>query len=272
MKVGVPTEIKPDENRVALVPAGVQALVQAGHTVLIQQGAGLGSGIADAEFAAAGARLVPDAAAVFGEAEMVVKVKEPLPEEFPLLREGQVLFGYLHLAADKRLTQGLLNQGVVGLAYETIMLPNRTLPLLTPMSEVAGRLAVQMGTRCLERRSGGRGLLLGGVPGVLPARVVVMGGGVVGTQAAKMAAGLGADVTIMDISLERLRYLADIFGHSAKTLAATVHAVAWAVAEADLVIGSVLVPGAAAPKLVTRAMVETMLTPPSQWAGWCTTA
>ncbi len=233
-------------------------MVDAGHQVLIEDGAGLGSGITNEEYVAAGATIVPTAEDVYGRADMIIKVKEPLPAEYDLLREGQILYTYLHLAPAPELTAALLRQKVIGIAYETIELEDGSLPLLTPMSEVAGRLSVQVGARCLQKDMGGRGVLLGGVPGTLPGKVAIVGGGTVGTNAAKMAVGLGADVTILDINLDRLRYLDDIFGGRVKTLASGVHTITEAVREADLVIGAVLVTGAKAPKLITREMLKDM--------------
>ncbi|HEY8370883.1 MAG TPA: alanine dehydrogenase [Thermodesulfobacteriota bacterium] len=258
MLIGVPAEVKPHEYRVALVPSGVRALVESGHRVIVQAGAGRGSGIDDADYARAGARIAPDAAAVFGEADLVVKVKEPQPEEWPLLREGQLLFAYLHLAPDPRLARALLDRKVIGIAYETIELPDRSLPLLTPMSEVAGRMSIQAGARALENVSGGRGVLLSGVPGVEPAKVVVLGGGVVGSNAARVAAGMGADVTILDVNVQRLRDLDNLFGGRVRTVASNRYSVEAALAEADLVIGAVLVVGARTPRLVTRQMLRLM--------------
>jgi alanine dehydrogenase len=258
MLIGVPTEVKTREYRVALVPAGVRSLVEAGHRVVVQAGAGEGSGIDDAAYQRAGARLAADAAAVFGEADLIVKVKEPQPQEWPLLREGQILFTYLHLAADAKLTRGLLERRIVGIAYETIELADRSLPLLTPMSEVAGRMSIQAGANALEKARGGRGVLLSGVPGVAPGNVVVVGGGVVGTNAARVAAGMGADVTILDLNLARLRELDDLFGGRVKTVASNPYNLEAAVAEADLVVGAVLVVGAKAPRLIARAMLSRM--------------
>jgi alanine dehydrogenase len=257
VRIGVPTEIKNNENRVALTPAGAMALVRAGHTVLVQQGAGLGSGMTDEEYAQAGARIVPTAADAWA-CEMVVKVKEPLPAEYGFLRGDLVLFTYLHLAADAQLTKALLDSGVTGVAYETIQLPDGSLPLLTPMSEIAGRMSVQAGAKYLEKPHGGRGVLLGGVPGVPPADVVVIGGGVSGTHAAKMALGLGAQVQVLDINLDRLRYLDDVLHGRFITQMSSPLNVARAVAAADLVIGAVLIAGARAPRLVTREMVASM--------------
>jgi alanine dehydrogenase len=258
MIIGVPKEIKNQEYRVAMVPAGVRSLVDDGHRVLVQSSAGEGSGIADDEYQAAGAELRPTAEAVFAEAEMIVKVKEPLPQEYQLLREGQLLFTYLHLAPDPKLTRALLERKIVGIAYETVQAENGSLPLLTPMSEVAGKLSVQIGAHWLEKENGGSGVLLGGVPGTPPAKVAIVGGGTVGTNAAKVALGMGAEVTILDINLDRLRYLADVFGSSIRLLASNAHNVEEAVAEADLVVGSLLIPGAKAKKVVTKAMIAKM--------------
>lgn len=258
MIVGVPKEVKDNENRVGATPGSAGDYIHAGHTVLIQRGAGDGSGFTDAEYEVAGCEMVDTAEEIWGRAEMIVKVKEPIAQEYPLMREGQILFTYLHLAADEPLTNELVNRGVQAIAYETVQLPNRSLPLLTPMSEVAGRMSVQVGARFLEKPEGGKGVLLGGIPGVYPANVVVIGGGVVGTSAAKMALGLGADVTVIDVNVDRLRYLDDVLDGRIHTLASTKQNIGHAVANADLVIGSVLVPGARAPKLVTAEMVETM--------------
>lgn len=258
MIIGVPTEVKNNENRVALTPAGTLALVQSGHTVLVQKGAGEGSGIFDSEYIAAGATMVDTAADAWGRAEMVVKVKEPIPQEYGFLRKDLVLFTYLHLAASAELTDALLKSGITGIAYETIQLPDRSLPLLTPMSEIAGRMSVQAGAFYLEKPNGGRGVLLGGVPGVPPADVVVIGGGVSGTHAAKMALGLGAQVQILDVNLDRLRYLEDVLHGRVITQMSSPMNIARAVAAADLVIGAVLIPGAKAPHLVTAEMVKSM--------------
>lgn len=257
MKVGVPTEIKTDENRVSMTPAGASALVSAGHEVLVQSGAGMGSGLTDADYQAQGARILPDAASVWAEADMIVKVKEPLPAEYPLMREEQIIFTYLHLAAEPELTEALIKSKSHAIAYETVEV-GRTLPLLTPMSEIAGRMSVQVGSHFLEKRQGGKGVLLGGVPGVAQAEVVVVGGGMVGTNAARIAMGLGAKVTVMDINLDRLRYLDEVYGARLQTMASNPFNVAEAVKKADLVIGAVLVPGARAPKLVSEEMVATM--------------
>ena len=258
MKIGVPKEIKTHEYRVGLTPAGVRELVQHGHQVIVEHDAGSGIGCGDQAYGAAGATIVPTAGEVFASAALVVKVKEPQPAEIPLLRQDQMLFTYLHLAADERQTQGLIRSGATCVAYETVTDRTGALPLLAPMSEVAGRMAVQVGAHCLEREQGGAGILLGGVPGVPPANVVVLGGGVSGTNAARMAVGLEASVTIIDRSLPRLKELDLQFGPRATTMFATVEAIEHAVLVADLVIGAVLVPGAAAPKLVTRAMVRRM--------------
>jgi alanine dehydrogenase len=258
VKIGVPKEIKTHEYRVGLTPAGTRELTQHGHKVLVQQGAAAGIGISDEAYRAAGAEIAPDAAAVFAGADLVVKVKEPQPEEIARLREGQVLFTYLHLAADKAQTEGLMRSGATCIAYETVTDARGGLPLLAPMSEVAGRMSVQVGAHCLEREQGGAGILLGGVPGVPPGRVVVIGGGVAGTNAARMAVGLEASVLILDRSLPRLKELDLQFGPRATTEFATAAAIENAVVGADLVIGAVLVPGAAAPKLVSRAMLKRM--------------
>jgi alanine dehydrogenase len=258
MRIGCPREIKPQENRAGLTPPAVRELVVHGHEVVVQADAGAGIGCDDAQYQAAGARIAPDAATVFGEAEMIVKVKEPQPQECRMLRAGQVLFTYLHLAPDREQTLGLLRSGCTAIAYETITDAHGRLPLLAPMSEVAGRMSVQVGAVALQKANGGRGVLLGGVPGVAPGRVAVLGGGVVGTHAAKMAVGLGAEVTVLDRSLPRLRELDDLFGGRVRLLYASAHEVEAAALEADLVIGAVLVPGAAAPKLLSRAQIARM--------------
>ncbi|MDR3530740.1 MAG: alanine dehydrogenase [Rhodopila sp.] len=258
MRIGVPKEIKSHEYRVGLTPAGVRELVQLGHQVVVQHDAGVGIGLVDDSYRAAGATVLDTPSEVFAAAELIVKVKEPQPAEIEMLRRGQVLFTYLHLAADKAQTQGLLRSGATCIAYETVIDRVGALPLLAPMSEVAGRMAVQVGAHCLEREQGGAGILLGAVPGVPPAKVVVLGGGVAGTNAARMAVGLEASVTIIDKSLPRLKELDLQFGPRATTLFATTESIEHAVLAADLVIGAVLVPGAAAPKLVTRAMVQRM--------------
>lgn len=258
MLIGVPKEIKVHEYRVGLTPAGVRELTAHGHQVLIQASAGLGIGIADAQYVAAGASIVDTAAEVFARSEMVIKVKEPQPVECAMLREGQVLFTYLHLAPDPAQTQGLIDSGCVAIAYETVTDGRGGLPLLAPMSEVAGRMSIQAGAHALEKAQGGTGVLLGGVPGVAPADVVVIGGGVVGYNAARLAVGMGARVTILDRSLPRLAWLDTTFDGRLTTLYSTADALETAVIHADLVIGAVLVPGAAAPKLVTRAMLKRM--------------
>jgi alanine dehydrogenase len=258
MVVGVPKEVKNHEYRVAMVPAGVKSLVRDGHTVLIQASAGEGSGISDAEYAAAGAQIRPTAEEVFAESDMIVKVKEPLPQEYPLLRDDQVLFTYLHLAPAPELTKALLGCGVTGIAYETCQLANGSLPLLTPMSEVAGRLSVQVGAHWLQKENGGSGVLLGGVPGTPPANVTIVGGGTVGTNAAKMALGMGAHVTILDVSLDRLRYLEDVLSGRITLLASNELNVEKAVTDSDVVIGALLVPGAKAKKVVTKEHMATM--------------
>ncbi|MGG3018806.1 alanine dehydrogenase [Geobacillus stearothermophilus] len=257
MIIGVPKEIKNNENRVAITPAGVLSFVQAGHTVLIEKEAGVGSGFSNNDYARAGAQIIERAEDVWAQADMVMKVKEPLPSEYRFFRPGLVLFTYLHLAADPELTRALKESGVIAIAYETVQV-GRTLPLLTPMSEVAGRMAAQIGAQFLEKPYGGKGILLGGVPGVARGKVVIIGGGVVGTNAAKVAVGLGADVTIIDLNADRLRELDDIFGNQITTLMSNPMNIAEAVAEADLVIGAVLIPGARAPKLVTEDMVKAM--------------
>ncbi len=258
MIVGVPKEIKDNENRVAMTPAGVTAFVKAGHRVIIQESAGIGSGITDQEYTQAGATIYKSKERLFGDAEMIVKVKEPLPEEYDLFKEGHLLYTYLHLAAEAELTQALVDKKVDGVAYETVQLADGSLPLLTPMSEVAGRMATQIGAHFLEKPQGGRGVLLGGIPGVPPATVAVIGGGVVGTNSAKMAIGMGADVTILDVSASRLRYLDDIFGNKITTMMSNSFNIAEAVKRADLLIGAVLIPGAKAPHLVSEEMVKTM--------------
>ena len=258
MKVGVPKEIKTHEYRVGLTPAGARELILHGHTVLMEQHAGIGIGCDDDAYRAAGATILPTPEEVFAQAELIVKVKEPQPAEIASLRRGQILFTYLHLAADKAQTEGLMRSGATCIAYETVTDRFGSLPLLAPMSEVAGRMAVQVGAHCLEREQGGAGILLGGVPGVPPAKVVVLGGGVAGTNAARMAVGLEASVTIIDRSIPRLKELDLQFGPRATTLFATAEAIERAALTADLVIGAVLVPGAAAPKLLTRDMVRRM--------------
>ncbi|OQP06729.1 alanine dehydrogenase [Geobacillus sp. 46C-IIa] len=257
MIIGVPKEIKNNENRVAITPAGVLSFVQAGHTVLIEKEAGIGSGFSNDDYARAGAQIIERAEDIWAQADMIMKVKEPLPSEYGYFRPGLILFTYLHLAAEPELARALKESGVIAIAYETVQV-GRTLPLLTPMSEVAGRMAAQIGAQFLEKPYGGKGILLGGVPGVARGKVAIIGGGVVGTNAAKVAVGLGADVTIIDLNADRLRELDDIFGHQITTLMSNPMNIAEAVAEADLVIGAVLIPGARAPKLVTEDMVKAM--------------
>jgi alanine dehydrogenase len=252
MIVGIPREIKADEYRVALLPVGAEELSAAGHTVLIESGAGQGSGIADAQYAAAGATIVARADEVWSRADLVVKVKEPQPSEWPLLRRGQMVFTYFHFAADEPLTRAILESGITAIAYETLRDARGTLPLLTPMSEVAGRMSIQEGAKYLERPQEGRGILLAGVPGVAPAEVVILGGGVVGSNAAKVAAGLGATVRILDVNVDRLRYLDDIMPPNVTTLYSDRHMILETIERADLVIGAVLVTGARAPRLVRR--------------------
>lgn len=258
MIVGLPKEVKDNEYRVGLVPAGVKALTSGGHRVLIEVKAGDGSGITDQEYVNAGGEIADSAEEVWSRADMVVKVKEPIASEYRFLREGLILFTYLHLAPARELTKALLDGGVTGVAYETITNDQGHLPLLTPMSEVAGRMSIQVGATYLEKINGGRGVLLGGVPGVAPGRVTIIGGGVVGINAAKIAVGFGASVIIIDRDLERLRFLDDIFGSRIRTLASNPYTIAESVAASDLVVGAVLVPGAAAPKLVTRGMLRDM--------------
>lgn len=258
MKIGCPTEIKPQEFRVGMTPDAAREAVNHGHTVYMQQGAGLGAGFTDADYQLAGAVVLDTADEIFAQSDMIVKVKEPQAAERKMLREGQLLFTYLHLAPDPAQTRDLLASGCSAIAYETVTDSHGGLPLLAPMSEVAGRLAPQVGAWTLQKANGGRGVLMGGVPGVAPAKVVVIGGGVVGTHAAKVAAGMGADVTVLDRSLNRLRYLDDVFGRSFKNRYATAGATAELVRDADLVIGAVLIPGAAAPKLVSRADLADM--------------
>ncbi|ADC51916.1 alanine dehydrogenase (stage V sporulation protein N) [Alkalihalophilus pseudofirmus OF4] len=257
MLIGVPMEIKNNENRVAMTPASVMTLVQAGHHVLIEKNAGIGSGFSDEQYVQAGAEIEADPAAIWEKADMIMKVKEPLPSEYAYFRKGLILFTYLHLAAEAELAKALVEKEVTAIAYETVQV-GRTLPLLTPMSEVAGRMASQIGAQFLEKPKGGKGILLSGVPGVKRGKVTVIGGGVVGTNAAKIAMGLGADVTIMDLSPERLRQLDDLYGTDIQTMMSNPLNIAEAVAESDLVIGAVLIPGAKAPKLVTEEMIKSM--------------
>ena len=258
MKVGIPKEIKDHEYRVGMIPAGVHALSQAGHEIYVQSSAGTGSGITDEEYIQAGAELVPDAATVFDRADMIIKVKEPVGPEYDLLKEGQLLYTYLHLAPIPELTQLLCDKRISGVAYETITDENGGLPLLTPMSEVAGRMAVLWGAYYLQGALGGRGTLLSGVPGVPPGDVVIIGGGIVGLNSAKMALGLGASVTILETNLERMRWLDNIFHGALTTLASNHHNLMAALSRADLLVGAVLIPGASAPKLVTRPMLKVM--------------
>lgn len=258
MKIGIPKEIKNNENRVAITPMGVGVLTKAGHTVLIETNAGIGSGFTDEMYKQMGAKILEKACDVFQEADMIMKVKEPIEPEYDYFKEGQILFAFLHLAPDPKQTRILLEKKVTGIAYETIELPDGSLPLLTPMSEIAGRMAVQVGTRYLEKPYGGKGVLLSGVPGVPPAHVVIIGGGTVGTNAAKIAVGMGARVTILDINNARLRYLEDIFGNRVETMMSNIYNVKEVVKTADLLIGAVLVPGAKAPCVVTEEMVKEM--------------
>jgi alanine dehydrogenase len=258
MRIGVPREIKVHEYRVGLVPAGVRELTAAGHEVLVEAGAGKGIGVDDAHYEACGAKVLGSAEQVFAGSDMIVKVKEPQPREYQMLRPGQVLFTYLHLAADREQALGLMKSGATAIAYETVTGRNNTLPLLTPMSEVAGRMSIQVGAGCLQKAQGGFGVLLGGVPGVPPAKVIILGGGVAGTHAAEMAVGLRADVTVVDRSVDRLRELSSIFGSSLRTAYSTADTIERLVLDADLVVGAVLIVGAAAPKLVTRDMVKRM--------------
>src|SRR6266849_5259568 len=258
MIVGVTKEIKTDEYRVAMIPVGVEELNRLGHRVLIQAGAGQGSGISDDQYASLGAEIVAEAADIWRRADIVVKVKEPLPEEWPLLRSGQIVFTYFHFAADEKLTRAVMLSGITAIAYETIRDARGQLPLLTPMSEVAGRMSIQEGAKFLERPFEGRGILLGGVPGVLPANVVILGGGIVGANAAKVAAGLGANVSILDINLDRLRYIDDVMPPNVTTLYSDRHNILDSLSRADLLIGAVLIPGAKAPYLVRHADLKKM--------------
>src|SRR6516165_8394017 len=258
MIVGVPKEIKTDEYRVAMIPVGVEELTRAGHRVVVQSGAGQGSGIPDDDYARHGAEVVAAEEEVWRRADMIVKVKEPLPPEWPLMRRGQVVFTYFHFAADEKLTRAVMQSGITAIAYETIRDARGQLPLLTPMSEVAGRMSIQEGAKFLERPFEGRGILLGGVPGVLPANVVILGGGVVGANAAKVAAGLGANVFLLDINLDRLRYLDDVMPPNMTTLYSDRHNILDSLTRADLLIGAVLIPGARAPYLVRREDLKRM--------------
>jgi len=258
MKIGIPKEIKTNENRISLVPAGAEALVSDGHTVIVETGAGLGSGFSDAQYLAAGAQIAEDADAVWAAADLIVKVKEPIEPEWKRIKPGQTIFTYFHFAASEQLTRAHMASGAVCIAYETVELPSRELPLLTPMSEVAGRMAVQEGAKYLEKLYGGRGILLGGVPGVPPAKVVILGGGVAGVNAAKMAAGMGAHVILLDVSLEKLRYLSDVMPANVQLIFSNRHNLLEQIANADLVIGAVLIHGAVAPKLIRREDLKTM--------------
>jgi alanine dehydrogenase len=258
MIIGVPKEIKNNENRVALTPAGTQELVKRGHTVYVQNTAGVGSGFSDEEYAKAGAKMIQNAAEVFSLAEMIIKVKEPIEQEYKLIKKDQLVFTYFHFASYEPLTKAMIQSGAVCLAYETVEREDRSLPLLIPMSEVAGRMSIQEGAKYLEKPLKGRGILLGGVPGVKPAKVLILGGGVVGTNAAKIAAGMGADVTIMDLNLTRLRYLDDVMPKNVHTMVSNEYSIREMVKDHDLIIGGVLVPGAKAPKLITRDMLKTM--------------
>ena len=258
MIVGIPKEIKNNENRVSMTPAGVRELVKRGHTVYVQHTAGENSGFPDAEYERAGAHILPTIEEVYAVAEMIVKVKEPIEPEYKLVRRGQLVFTYFHFACDRTLTEAMLQSGATCLAYETVVDKQGTLPLLIPMSEVAGRMSVQEGARFLEKPQGGKGILLGGVPGVKPAKVLVLGGGVVGTEAALMAAGLGADVTVCDISLPRLRHLAEFMPKNVKTMFSSTYNIEQELPTTDLVIGAVLIPGAKAPHLITREMLGMM--------------
>ena len=258
MIIGIPKEIKNNENRVGMTPAGVSELIRHGHTVYVQHTAGEGSGFPDADYENIGAKILPDIADVYAIADMIIKVKEPIAPEYPLIKEGQLLFTYFHFASDRTLTEAMIKTKATCIAYETVELPDRSLPLLIPMSEVAGRMSIQEGARFLEKPQGGKGILLGGVPGVKPATVLILGAGTVGTNAAKMAAGLGADVTITDINLKRLRQLDDILPKNVKTLYSTRHNIENELPTTDLVVGSVLIPGDKAPHLITRDMLKLM--------------
>ncbi|MGQ7868201.1 alanine dehydrogenase [Sunxiuqinia sp. sy24] len=258
MIIGVPKEIKNNENRVALTPAGTAELIKCGHEVYVQATAGIGNGFTDEAYLMAGAKLLPTIEEVYAIAEMIIKVKEPIESEYPLIKKGQILYTYFHFASSEVLTQAMIEREAICLAYETVELSDRSLPLLIPMSEVAGRMSVQEGAKYLEKTYGGYGVLLGGVPGVTPAKVLIIGGGIVGTEAAKMAAGLGADVTIMDVSLKRLRYLDDIMPANVNTMMSNEFNIREMVQSHILIIGAVLIPGAKAPKLITRDMLSTM--------------
>ncbi|WP_114751475.1 alanine dehydrogenase [Pleomorphovibrio marinus] len=259
MVIGIPREIKNNENRVALTPAGVKEFTKKGHEVFVQQNAGIDSGFSDELYEKAGAKILPTIEEVYATGEMIIKVKEPIDQEYGLIRENQLLFTYFHFASYEPLTMAMIASKAICLAYETVEKPDKSLPLLVPMSEVAGRMAVQKGANYLEKPLGGRGILLGGVPGTLPAKVIILGGGVVGTQAAWMAAGLGADVTIMDVSLPRMRYLSDVMPANVKTMMSNEFNIRKMITSADLIIGAVLIPGAKAPHLITRDMLKDML-------------
>ena len=258
MIIGVPKEIKNNENRVALTPAGAKELIKRGHQVYVQQTAGLGSGFSDEDYKAAGASMLPSIEATYQIAEMIMKVKEPIESEYSLIQPNQLLFTYFHFASYEPLTKAMVASKAICLAYETVEKADRSLPLLVPMSEVAGRMAIQKGANYLEKPLGGRGILLGGVPGVLPAKVLILGGGIVGTQAAWMAAGLGADVIIMDVSLPRMRYLADVMPANVKTMMSNEYNIREQIKQADLIVGAVLIPGAKAPHLITKDMLKDM--------------
>ncbi|NNE27058.1 MAG: alanine dehydrogenase [Saprospiraceae bacterium] len=258
MIIGTPTEIKTNENRIALTPAGVNELTKRGHTVNIQKGGGIGSGFSDEEYIHAGAQILDTIEDIYASSEMIVKVKEPIEPEYKLIKEDQLVFTYFHFASHRPLTEAMINSGSVCLAYETVTNPDGSLPLLVPMSEVAGRMAIQEGAKYLEKPQKGRGVLLGGVPGVPPAKVLILGGGVVGTQAAKMAAGLGAQVTILDINLPRLRYLADVMPANVTTRFSNEYTIKQMIKDHDLIVGAVLIPGAKAPNLITREMLKDM--------------
>ncbi len=258
MIIGVPKEVKNNENRVALTPAGTQELIKRGHTVLVQTNAGFDSGFADETYTKAGATLLDQAADIFGQSEMIMKVKEPIEQEYKLIRKDQLVFTYFHFASYEPLTKAMIESGAVCLAYETVEKPDGSLPLLIPMSEVAGRMAIQEGAKYLEKPLKGRGILLGGVPGVMPAKVLILGAGIVGTNSAKIAAGMGADVTILDINLNRLRYLDDVMPKNVRTMVSNEFSIRELIKDADLIVGGVLVPGAKAPRLITRDMLKDM--------------
>lgn len=258
MIIGVPKEVKNNENRVALTPAGTKELVKRGHTVYVQHAAGDGSGFSDDEYAGAGAKIIKDAAQIFALAEMIIKVKEPVEQEYSLIRSGQLVFTYFHFASYEPLTRAMIKSGAICLAYETVERADASLPLLIPMSEVAGRMAIQEGAKYLEKPLKGRGILLGGVPGVKPAKVLVLGAGIVGTNAAKIAAGMGADVTVVDVNLQRLRYLDDVMPKNVHTMMSNEYSIRELLKDHDLVVGAVLIPGAKAPKLITRDMLKIM--------------